>query len=138
MRQVGHFIGGKHVAGTSGRSADIYQPMDGTVIGKVALASAAELRAAGHTVDVFAADGRDDAQVLALVDHALATLGQIDILVNNAGATWGAPAEEHPMDAWDKVMDLNARSVFLLTREVVRRCMLPRGEGRIVNIASVA
>jgi gluconate 5-dehydrogenase len=89
-------------------------------------------------LDEAAADGRDDAQVLALVDHALATLGQIDILVNNAGATWGAPAEEHPMDAWDKVMDLNARSVFLLTREVVRRCMLPRGEGRIVNIASVA
>ncbi|HEV7260243.1 MAG TPA: CoA-acylating methylmalonate-semialdehyde dehydrogenase [Bosea sp. (in: a-proteobacteria)] len=46
MRQVGHFIGGKHVAGTSGRTADIYQPMDGTVIGKVALASAAELRTA--------------------------------------------------------------------------------------------
>ena len=46
MRQVGHFIGGKHVAGTSGRSADIFQPMDGSVIGKVALASAAELRAA--------------------------------------------------------------------------------------------
>ncbi|PZO03662.1 MAG: methylmalonate-semialdehyde dehydrogenase (CoA acylating) [Hyphomicrobiales bacterium] len=46
MRQVGHFIGGKHVAGTSGRTADIYQPMDGSVIGKVALASAAEMRAA--------------------------------------------------------------------------------------------
>ncbi|KPH81947.1 CoA-acylating methylmalonate-semialdehyde dehydrogenase [Bosea vaviloviae] len=46
MRQVGHFIGGKHVAGTSGRTADIYQPMDGTIIGKVALASPAELRAA--------------------------------------------------------------------------------------------
>jgi malonate-semialdehyde dehydrogenase (acetylating)/methylmalonate-semialdehyde dehydrogenase len=46
MRQVGHFIGGKHVAGTSGRTADIYQPMDGTVIGKVALASPAEMRAA--------------------------------------------------------------------------------------------
>ncbi len=46
MRQVGHFIGGKHVAGTSGRKAEIYQPMDGTVIGEVALASAAELRAA--------------------------------------------------------------------------------------------
>lgn len=43
MRQLGHFIGGKHVAGTSGRTADIYQPMDGSVIGKVALASAAEL-----------------------------------------------------------------------------------------------
>jgi malonate-semialdehyde dehydrogenase (acetylating)/methylmalonate-semialdehyde dehydrogenase len=46
MRQVGHFIGGKHVAGTSGRTADIYQPMDGTIIGQVALASAAEMRAA--------------------------------------------------------------------------------------------
>lgn len=46
MRQVGHFIGGKQVAGTSGRSADIFQPMDGSVIGKVALASAAELDAA--------------------------------------------------------------------------------------------
>lgn len=43
MRQVGHFIGGKQVAGTSGRTADIYQPMDGSVIGKVALASASEL-----------------------------------------------------------------------------------------------
>lgn len=46
MRQVGHFIGGKHVAGTSGRTSDIFQPMDGSVIGKVALASAAELDAA--------------------------------------------------------------------------------------------
>ncbi|MDP3406970.1 CoA-acylating methylmalonate-semialdehyde dehydrogenase [Bosea sp. (in: a-proteobacteria)] len=46
MRQVGHFIGGKHVAGTSGRTADIYQPMDGTIIGQVALASATEMRAA--------------------------------------------------------------------------------------------
>ncbi|MFJ5370315.1 CoA-acylating methylmalonate-semialdehyde dehydrogenase [Bosea sp. CER48] len=46
MRQVGHFIGGKQVAGTSGRSSDIFQPMDGSVIGKVALASAAELDAA--------------------------------------------------------------------------------------------
>lgn len=101
-------------------------------------AAAAELRAAGHTVDTFAADGRDDAQVMALVEHAVATLGGIDILVNNAGATWGAPAEDHPMDAWDKVMDLNARGVFLLTREVARRSMLPRGGGRVVNVSSIA
>jgi len=46
MRQIGHFIGGKHVAGTSGRTADVYQPMDGSVIGKVALASQQEMRAA--------------------------------------------------------------------------------------------
>ncbi|MDF2813237.1 MAG: mmsA [Microvirga sp.] len=46
MRDVGHFIGGKHVAGTSGRSADIFQPMTGEVIGRVALASRDELRKA--------------------------------------------------------------------------------------------
>ncbi|MCV0352691.1 MAG: CoA-acylating methylmalonate-semialdehyde dehydrogenase [Nitratireductor sp.] len=46
MEDFGHFIGGKRVAGTSGRSQDVMQPMDGSVRGKVALASAAEVRAA--------------------------------------------------------------------------------------------
>ncbi|HEX2509846.1 MAG TPA: CoA-acylating methylmalonate-semialdehyde dehydrogenase [Microvirga sp.] len=46
MRQVGHFIGGKEVAGTSGRFSDLYQPMTGEVIGQVALASRAEMRRA--------------------------------------------------------------------------------------------
>ncbi|MEJ1156871.1 CoA-acylating methylmalonate-semialdehyde dehydrogenase [Prosthecomicrobium sp. N25] len=46
MRMIGHFIGGQHVEGTSGRSADVYQPMTGDVVAKVALASAAEVRAA--------------------------------------------------------------------------------------------
>jgi malonate-semialdehyde dehydrogenase (acetylating) / methylmalonate-semialdehyde dehydrogenase len=46
MRQVGHFIGGKEVQGTSGRFADIYQPMTGDVIGRVSLASKAEMRQA--------------------------------------------------------------------------------------------
>lgn len=100
--------------------------------------AAAQLRLAGHDVSIFAADASQDAQVVALVDHALATLGSIDILVNNAGSTWGAPAEDYPMDAWDKVMNLNARGVFLLTREVAKRSMLPRRQGRIVNIASIA
>src|SRR5687767_10514585 len=46
MREIGHFIGGKEVAGASGRTADVYQPMTGEVIAKVALASKGELRAA--------------------------------------------------------------------------------------------
>ena len=46
MLEIGHFIGGSHVAGTSGRSADVMQPLDGSLRGRVALASAAELRAA--------------------------------------------------------------------------------------------
>jgi malonate-semialdehyde dehydrogenase (acetylating)/methylmalonate-semialdehyde dehydrogenase len=46
MREIGHFIGGKQVKGASGRTSDVYQPMTGEVIAKVALASAAEVRAA--------------------------------------------------------------------------------------------
>ncbi|GJD53204.1 Putative 3-oxopropanoate dehydrogenase [Methylobacterium crusticola] len=46
MREVGHFIGGEHVAGRSGRHSEIFQPMTGEVIGRLALASAAEMRAA--------------------------------------------------------------------------------------------
>ncbi|MBX3514212.1 MAG: CoA-acylating methylmalonate-semialdehyde dehydrogenase [Xanthobacteraceae bacterium] len=46
MREIGHFVGGKHVKGTSGRTGDVFQPMTGDIIAKVALASKAEVRAA--------------------------------------------------------------------------------------------
>jgi malonate-semialdehyde dehydrogenase (acetylating)/methylmalonate-semialdehyde dehydrogenase len=46
MREIGHFVGGKHIKGTSGRTGDVFQPMTGDIIAKVALASKAELRAA--------------------------------------------------------------------------------------------
>jgi len=58
--------------------------------------------------------------------------------VNNAGATWGSPAEDHPLEAWNKVMNLNVNALFLLTQAVAQRCMIPRRSGKIINIASVA
>ena len=73
-----------------------------------------------------------------LADEALAKLGHVDILVNNAGATWGAPAEDHPVEAWDKVMNLNIRGLFLLTQQIGKRSMIPRKYGKIVNVASIA
>lgn len=98
----------------------------------------ARLRARGCTASAFAADlGREDA-VHALADHAIAECGQVDILVNNAGATWGAPAEDHPLEGWDKVMNLNVRSIFLLSQLIGKRSMIPRRYGRIINIASIA
>ena len=63
---------------------------------------------------------------------------KLDILVNNAGAAWGAPAEDHPVEAWDKVMNLNVRGYFLLAQQVARASMIPRRCGRIINIASIA
>ncbi len=73
-----------------------------------------------------------------LVEQVVSGLGNIDILVNNAGATWGAPAEDYPAEAWHKVMDLNVNGLFFVTQEVGRRCMIPKRAGKIVNIASVA
>jgi NAD(P)-dependent dehydrogenase (short-subunit alcohol dehydrogenase family) len=65
-------------------------------------------------------------------------MGPIDILVNNAGAAWGAPAEDHPVEAWDKVMNLNIRGYFILSQQVAKRSMIERRSGRIINIASIA
>jgi NAD(P)-dependent dehydrogenase (short-subunit alcohol dehydrogenase family) len=77
-------------------------------------------------------------QIPGMVDQVLQRYGTIDILVNNAGATWSAPAEEYPDEAWRKVMNLNVDSIFFLAREVARRCMIPKKSGKIINIASVA
>ncbi|WP_342116898.1 SDR family oxidoreductase [Pseudoduganella sp. OTU4001] len=97
------------------------------------------LKEQGVEAVAIAADlGKEDA-IDPLVDAALDALGgHIDILVNNAGATWGAPAEEYPLEAWDKVMNLNVRSIFLLSQAVGKRSMIPRRSGRIINIASIA
>jgi gluconate 5-dehydrogenase len=101
-------------------------------------AAVATLRAQGITADWVAADGAREAEVERLASEAIRRLGHVDILVNNAGATWGAPAEDHPLDAWDKVMNLNIRGVFLLTQAIGKRTMIPRRHGRIVNVASIA
>lgn len=101
-------------------------------------AAAEALRARGIDARWVAADASTPEGVAKIVDATCERLGDIDILVNNAGATWGAPAEDHPLDAWDKVMNLNVRAVFLLSQAVGRRCMIPRRTGRIVNVASIA
>jgi gluconate 5-dehydrogenase len=73
-----------------------------------------------------------------MVEAVLKRYGQIDILVNNAGTSWGAPAEEHPLEAWQKLLDLNLTGTFLVSQAVGRRSMIPRRYGRIINVASIA
>ncbi|MBC3884961.1 SDR family oxidoreductase [Undibacterium griseum] len=98
----------------------------------------AHLQSRGIDASAIAADLAKESAVTPLVDEALKRLGHIDILINNAGATWGAPAEDHPLDAWDKVMNLNIRSIFMLSQAVGKRSMIPRRSGRIINVASIA
>jgi gluconate 5-dehydrogenase len=100
--------------------------------------AAALLCERGIEADFVAADASDPAAAQSVVGAALERFGQIDILVNNAGASWGAPAEDHPVDAWDKVMNLNARSLFTFSQAAARASMIPRRSGRIVNVASIA
>jgi gluconate 5-dehydrogenase len=100
--------------------------------------AAADLQARGIDTRWIAADASDPEQVHKVVDETMQRMGHIDILVNNAGATWGAPCEDYPLAAWDKVMDLNVRSIFLFSQAVGKASMLPRKSGRIINIASIA
>ncbi len=101
-------------------------------------------QAVGHLRERFGTDAvaiacdlSDATAIAPMVGRAIDALGGIDILVNNAGATWGAPTVDHPLDAWRKVVDLNLTATFLVTQEVGRRSMIPRGRGRIVNVASI-
>ncbi|HXI37923.1 MAG TPA: SDR family oxidoreductase [Burkholderiales bacterium] len=77
-------------------------------------------------------------QVGPLADAVLKKFGRVDILVNNAGATWGAPAEDHPLEAWDKLVNVNLTGAFLLSQAIAKRSMIPNKWGRIINTASVA
>ena len=98
----------------------------------------AHLKSRGIEASAIAADVSKESAIGPLVQEAMKRLGHIDILVNNAGATWGAPAEDHPAEAWDKVMNLNIRSIFLLSQAVGKLSMIPRKYGRIINVASIA
>ena len=96
------------------------------------------LRGLGISADHIAADSSKEADIQRLADDAIARLGRVDILVNNAGASWGAPAEEYPVEGWDKVMNINIRGIFLLTQRIGAKSMLPARRGRVINIASIA
>jgi gluconate 5-dehydrogenase len=85
----------------------------------------------------FAADLGDPDAISGLADRVLRHFGRIDILVNNAGTVWGAPAEEYPLDGWNKVIDLNVTGLFLMTQAVARQAFLKQGRGAVINVASV-
>jgi NAD(P)-dependent dehydrogenase (short-subunit alcohol dehydrogenase family) len=78
--------------------------------------------------------------VVAFADEIKKREGKIDILINNAGASWGAQFEEFTEAAWDKVMDLNVKSLFFLTQQlapVLKAAASNEDPARVINIASV-
>jgi len=98
----------------------------------------AHLKQRGIEAMAWACDIGKREQIAPAIEQILAKLGKVDILVNNAGATWGAPAEDHPIEGWDKLVNLNLTGAFLVAQLVGRKSMIPAKWGRIINIASVA
>ena len=100
--------------------------------------AAAELEALGVRALAMRCDAREPDQVAEVVRRTTEELGGVDVLVNNAGATWGAPPEEVPLDAWRKVVDVNLTGVFVFCQEAGRAMIARGGGGRILNVASIA
>ena len=122
-----------HALGEAGAKVIISSRKDGDLIESVD-----KLKSAGIDASWIAADASKESDIRALADEAIKRLGHVDILVNNAGAAWGAPAEDHPVDAWDKVMNLNIRGYFILSQHIAKHSMIARASGRIINVASIA
>ncbi|MGE3192700.1 MAG: SDR family oxidoreductase [Microbacteriaceae bacterium] len=94
----------------------------------------AAVRGHGRAFEAITCDFSDRAAVLALADTLSGR--QIDILVNNAGAIERAPAAEHPLEWWDRVLEIDLSSPFVLT-QAVGRGMLERGRGKVIFTASL-
>ena len=82
-------------------------------------------------------DVTDESSVERMVEDVTDQLGEIDVLVNNAGIVEQSPAEVTELDSWKRVLEVNLDGVFLCAKHVGTR-MLERGEGKIVNIASMS
>lgn len=99
---------------------------------------ASDLRAEGHNAISVQVNVADAASVENMVETTVTQLGAVDILVNNAGiAGRAAPILEQTEDDWDRMMDIDLKSVFLCSRAALKR-MLDKGSGSIVNVASIA
>ncbi|MCJ1697776.1 SDR family oxidoreductase [Rathayibacter caricis] len=95
---------------------------------------ARDVEALGRTFEGHAVDFADRDAVIALGEGLAGR--DVDILVNNAGTIERAPAAEHPLELWDRVLEVNLSSQFVLT-QLVAHSMLERGAGRIVFTASL-
>ncbi len=94
------------------------------------------IEATGRKFHFYNSDFSDRDSVYKFILDVKKDFQQIDILVNNAGTILRKPAAEHPDEYWDKVIDVNLNSQFILTREFGKE-MVERGSGKVIFIASL-
>ncbi len=126
-------IGFALAAALAGAGADvILNGRDTRALGE----AAANLADSGARARAVAFDVTSSDSVADGIAHIEGEIGPIDILINNAGMQHRAPLEDFPEDMFERVMTTNVTSVFLVGQAVARH-MIPRGKGRIINIASL-
>jgi len=96
-----------------------------------------EIESLGRQALPLELDVRNRESIARMVEAALRHYGRIDILVNNAGCNVRKSAVEVEWEDWNLVLETNLRGPFFVAREVAAKSMLPRGQGRIINIGSV-
>jgi NAD(P)-dependent dehydrogenase (short-subunit alcohol dehydrogenase family) len=96
-----------------------------------------DMKARNFPCQAMICDVSDPEDVQAAVDKTLETYGRLDILVNNAGISWGASAEDMPLEKWNAVLGVNLTGAFLFCQAAGRH-MIRENFGRIINVASVA
>lgn len=99
-----------------------------------------ELSALG-ACKAFASDVGTEAGRTALVSWLSSQERSLDVLVNNAGTTWGAPLEQYTEDAWDRVVGLNLKAPFFLTRSLLpllSAAATDESPARVINVTSIA
>jgi NAD(P)-dependent dehydrogenase (short-subunit alcohol dehydrogenase family) len=102
-------------------------------------AAVAELAAFGKATSLPADLSREE-ECLRLAAEVAAREDALHILVNNAGATWGEPLASFPASAWDKVLDLNLKAPFFLTRAflpLLEEAATDDDPARVVNVGSI-
>src|SRR5688572_29113856 len=92
----------------------------------------------GRKTFAMAVDVRQEEQVKAMVDRAVADWGRLDVMVNNAGASFRAKPEDISVNGWNTVIQINLNGVFLGCKWASKQMMAQPTGGAIINISSVA
>jgi gluconate 5-dehydrogenase len=98
--------------------------------------AAEEISRLGVQTLALQCDVKSPKEIQDVVDEIVREFERLDILVNNSGTNWGSPAEDYPLDGWQKVLETNMTGAFLFS-QIAGRIMIRQKSGNIINVASI-
>ena len=131
-----------------GKAISLYFSANGSVINAIDINQKALnlLHKEDPSINIYHCDITDNKKVEKTVDSIFETNSSVNVLINNAGIMKNAPLinllsrpdSRHPIDLWNKVINVNQSAVFYMTRSVVNKMIKNRNKGVIINISSIA